>query len=94
MGDMLELGRRQELFHRQVGRKIAKVCDIFITVGKLSKFTAQAARICGFNSKNIFTCESAQEALDILFKEISPDPNDIILIKGSRAMMMEKVLFA
>lgn len=92
MGDMLELGNRKKLFHRQAGRKVAHICDVFITVGELSKFAAEAARASGFNTKNIFTCTSNLEAQDILFKKVSVGPDDIVLVKGSRAMRMEEIL--
>jgi UDP-N-acetylmuramoyl-tripeptide--D-alanyl-D-alanine ligase len=92
MGDMLELGNRQKLFHRQAGRNAARICDVFITVGELSRFAAEAARASGFNTKNIFTCTSNLEAQDILFKKVSVGPDDIVLVKGSRAMRMEEIL--
>jgi len=92
MGDMLELGKLEESFHRQAGRSVVGVCDTFITVGRLSKLAAKAAKACGFNTKNIFTCESNIEAKDILFKKISLNPDDIVLVKGSRAMKMEEIL--
>lgn len=91
MGDMLELGSRKKSFHRQAGQEVAKVCDVFITVGKLSKFTASVAESCGFDANNIFTCESTHQARDILFKKIYPSQDDIVLVKGSRAMKMEEV---
>lgn len=92
MGDMLELGSRKELFHRQAGRKAARICDVFITVGELSKLAAEAAIKSGLNTKNIFTCASNLQAQDILFKKVSPGPDDIVLVKGSRAMRMEEIL--
>jgi len=91
MGDMLELGSNKELFHRQAGRKAAKVCDVLITVGNLSKIAASVAKRSGFDTKNIFTCESVLEARDILLNEISPDSEDVVLVKGSRSMKMEEV---
>jgi len=92
MGDMLELGTRKELFHRQAGCEAARICDVFITVGELSKFAAKSAIVSGFNVKNIFSCASNLQARDILFKKISPGPDDIVLIKGSRAMKMEEII--
>ena len=92
MGDMLELGSRKELFHRQAGRKAAQIFDVFITVGELSQFAAEAARASGFNTKNIFTCASNLKARDILFNKVSPGPDDIVLVKGSRAMRMDEIL--
>ncbi len=94
MGDMLELGSCRESFHSQAGQVVRDVCDIFVTVGKLSRFAARSARSCGFKSKNIFTCESAQQARDILFNKISPRPDDLVLVKGSRAMKMEEIIRA
>ncbi len=92
MGDMLELGSRKELFHRQAGRKVAGICDVFIAVGELSKLAAEAARTSGLNAKNIFACASNLQAQDVLFKKISLAPDDVVLIKGSRAMKMEEIL--
>jgi UDP-N-acetylmuramoyl-tripeptide--D-alanyl-D-alanine ligase len=91
MGDMLELGSSKELLHRQAGKKAAKVCDVLITVGNLSRIAADMAKKSGFNTKNIFSCESALQAREILFKIISPVSEDVILVKGSRSMKMEEV---
>ena len=90
MGDMLELGSRKDIFHYEAGRKIAGICDVFITVGELSCLSAKGARDSGF-TKDSFHCKSASEARDILLKKISPTPEDIVLVKGSRSMKMEEV---
>jgi UDP-N-acetylmuramoyl-tripeptide--D-alanyl-D-alanine ligase len=91
MGDMLELGDRQELFHRQAGRQVAKTCDVFIAVGKLSRIAAQAASESGFDTRNMFICDSTRQARKILFKQILPGPDDVVLVKGSRLVKMEEV---
>jgi UDP-N-acetylmuramyl pentapeptide synthase len=92
MGDMLELGRDKELYHAKAGVEAAHVCDVIVAVGKLSRLAARAAQKCGFDIKNIFTCESSCQAKDILIKEISPNKDDVVLIKGSRLMKMEDLL--
>lgn len=92
MGDMLELGTQQEMFHCALGRKIAQICDVFISVGNLSKLAAESARERGLERENIFTCDTPYQARDILFNKISPTRDDIVLVKGSRAMRMEEVL--
>lgn len=92
MGDMLELGSKKELFHRRAGQQAAWACDIFVTVGRLSKFAASAARLCGFSARNLFSCSSPQEARELLFRRIAVRSDDIVLVKGSRAMRMEEVL--
>jgi len=91
MGDMMELGRHKERFHRQAGREIALACDTLITVGKLSGLAAGVAGTLGLSRQNIFTCEFIDQARDILFKRIYPRKGDIILVKGSRAMTMERI---
>ncbi|OGX16970.1 MAG: hypothetical protein A3K83_05300 [Omnitrophica WOR_2 bacterium RBG_13_44_8b] len=92
MGDMLELGNCDELFHRLAGERAASACDVFITVGPLTKFAADTAKRRGFDTRNIFTCETNREAKDVLFGKISLRPDDIVLVKGSRSMKMEEIL--
>jgi len=94
MGDMLELGKYRELFHRQAGRQAASVCDAFITVGGLSRLSAQSARDSGFSARNIFSCEDSRQAREVLFGKLSPDKDDVVLVKGSRRMHMEEVFKA
>ena len=94
MGDMLELGNDKELFHRQAGQRVARICDSFITVGELSKKTAEAARSLGFDIKNIFSCENSRQARDILFSKVVPNSDDVVLVKGSRMMKMEEIFKA
>jgi len=94
MGDMLELGALKKTFHRQAGRKASKVCDVLITVGCLSRIAAEVAKDCGFDTKNIFSCDSSLQAREILFKEVFPVSDDIVLVKGSRSMKMEEVFKA
>ena len=91
MGDMLELGSCEKIFHYQAGKEIARYCDVFIAVGRLSKLAAMAAQNSGFDSKDIFTCQTPVQARDILFDRISPNKDDLVLVKGSRLMKMEEV---
>jgi UDP-N-acetylmuramoyl-tripeptide--D-alanyl-D-alanine ligase len=91
MGDMRELGRGAAGFHRSAGQNAARICDVFVAVGPLSKAAASAARACSCKPAAIFSCESSVQARDILFKRIQPQPADIILVKGSRSMKMEEV---
>jgi UDP-N-acetylmuramoyl-tripeptide--D-alanyl-D-alanine ligase len=91
MGDMLELGVNSRLFHSRAGRLAARVCDIFLTVGKLSESAACAAKTGGFDTAGIFTCDNSSQAREILFNKISPVRGDVVLVKGSRSMKMEEV---
>ncbi|MDP3041110.1 MAG: UDP-N-acetylmuramoyl-tripeptide--D-alanyl-D-alanine ligase [Candidatus Omnitrophota bacterium] len=92
MADMLELGKQKELLHRQIAWSITNTCDLLIAVGSLARITACAARENGLDAKHIFCCDNALQARDILFKKISVQAEDLILVKGSRLMKMEKVL--
>jgi UDP-N-acetylmuramoyl-tripeptide--D-alanyl-D-alanine ligase len=91
MGDMRELGKEAKGFHRQAGKSAARICDVLVTVGPLSRAAACAAKAGGFTAGTIFSCDSSIQAKDILFKKIKPQPADIILVKGSRSMKMEEV---
>lgn len=92
MGDMLELGSQKEKFHRQAGYQVAGACDVLVAVGRLSRLSAESARGAGLGAKMIFTCDSSSEAREVLFNRISPDKDDVVLVKGSRLMKMEEVL--
>jgi UDP-N-acetylmuramoyl-tripeptide--D-alanyl-D-alanine ligase len=91
MGDMLELGSYKKSFHYQAGRQAAGCCDVFITVGNLSKLAAKGAMASRFDVKNIFTCQTVTEAHKILFNRLSLKKGDLVLVKGSRLMKMEEI---
>lgn len=92
MGDMLELGSQTAGFHRDAGRIAAQSCDIFITVGTRSLAAARAAISHGLNKDNVFTCETSAQAKDVLFNTVVVRKDDIVLLKGSRGMKLEKIL--
>ncbi len=92
MGDMLELGEQKELLHRQIAWSITNSCDLLIAVGDLARVTADSARNNGFADGQVFCCDNALAARDLLFKKLAVKNTDLILVKGSRSMKMEKVL--
>ncbi|MCM8796967.1 MAG: UDP-N-acetylmuramoyl-tripeptide--D-alanyl-D-alanine ligase [Candidatus Omnitrophica bacterium] len=92
MGDMLELGKASRFFHRSAGRYASSVCDVFIAVGRQSRYAAQEAKRAGLNKDVVFTCDSPFAAKHILLNTLSPTKDDIVLVKGSRMMSMEEVL--
>lgn len=90
LGDMMELGKHSVEEHYKIGKIAAEVCDILITVGIRANKIAEGARDAQMSEKNIFQFEdsnSAGEALLDIMKE-----NDIILVKGSQSIRMEKVV--
>lgn len=94
MGDMLELGRYTKEAHRQVGERAAKTCDMLITVGFRSRAMAEAALDAGMPDSAIRQYElgEAARAAEELIPELKR--GDIVLVKGSQGMRMEKAVKA
>jgi len=90
LGDMLEIGKYTVEAHQSIGEDASKVADIIFTVGLRAKFISDEARSRRFAAKNILHFNESQEAGLPLQKMIRP--GDLILIKGSRAMKMEKIV--
>ncbi len=89
LGEMAELGNECERGHREVGEAAATLkIDELIAIGKTAGIIAEAAREAGLEKSR--TVASAEEAAEILAEEASP--NDLVLIKGSRAARTERVL--
>jgi len=90
LGDMLEIGEYAPEAHRRVGRKAAAIADLIFTIGPRSEFIAEAAIKYGFDEKKIFQFMVSEDAGKKLQEELKE--GDIVLIKGSRAMKMEKII--
>ncbi|MFH1461072.1 MAG: UDP-N-acetylmuramoyl-tripeptide--D-alanyl-D-alanine ligase [Patescibacteria group bacterium] len=90
LGDMLELGNQTEIAHQQVGQKAAQVADLLFLVGERIIFTAQAAEQEGLSQDKIFKFAQSEQAGLSLQEKL--EPGDIILVKGSRSLAMEKVI--
>jgi len=89
LGDMLELGSFSEEAHRQVGAKAAQDVDLLLTVGERSLFIVEQARKGGLAADKIFHFANSEEAARVLQNLI--EEGDIILIKGSQSIRMEKI---
>lgn len=93
LGDMLELGEISETSHYEVGKFAGKSdIDFLITVGDKAKQIAKGAIKSGFNRSRIFAFNNSGEAIEILLKLV--EKGDIVLVKASRAMGLEKVVEA
>ncbi|HXY54029.1 MAG TPA: UDP-N-acetylmuramoyl-tripeptide--D-alanyl-D-alanine ligase [Nitrospirota bacterium] len=91
LGDMLELGEAAADAHREVGRIAARLgIDVLITLGTLAKCINEGALEAGMPQDRVISAGSHGEAAAML-KERSKN-GDAVLIKGSRAMKMEKIL--
>jgi len=90
IGDMLELGSFTEEAHRRAGEKAAQIAEILLAVGERAIFLADEAKKQGMPKEKVFHFASAEEAgrlLQDLVKE-----GDVILVKGSQGIRMEKVV--
>jgi len=91
LGDMLELGEFSEPAHRDAGRHMAKACDIVFAVGLRMQFAKDELVAHGFKeNENIFYFEDS-EAAGLKLKETVRE-GDLVLVKGSQGMRMEKVV--
>ena len=90
LGDMMEVGKHSVDEHYKVGKIVAEVCDILITVGIRSRKIAEGALDALMSEKNIFQFEDSIEAGKMLQDIIQE--NDIVFVKGSQSTRMEKVV--
>lgn len=82
--DMLELGNYEKRYHKQIGSYIknSKIADEVVCTGHLAKYIAEKAQGKYFETK--------EECADYLKKYL--EEKAVILIKGSRATQMDKVV--
>ena len=88
--DMLELGAQSAPLHREKGRWIARSsADVAITVGKFSRHAANSIR--GGNKRIGVFHHAGVAGIPERLKKLCR-PGDIVLVKGSRGMRMERVI--
>jgi UDP-N-acetylmuramoyl-tripeptide--D-alanyl-D-alanine ligase len=91
MGDMMELGKQSEEFHAYFGRYVSrKPIDLLVTMGSFSKETAESAKKSGMNATCVVHFDNCQAVLEFLKTAIKE--GDVLLVKGSRSMQMEKIV--
>ncbi|MGC7948460.1 UDP-N-acetylmuramoyl-tripeptide--D-alanyl-D-alanine ligase [Bacillus sp. II_CA] len=90
IGDMLELGKNAETYHREIGKMLnEKSIQYVFTYGELAKIVAEEAskkydtgKVQSFNNK----AKIAEEVLKVITE------NDVVLLKGSREMALEQIV--
>lgn len=91
LGDMLELGERSAVAHREVGFKVVECnFDYLVAVGKEAKLIAEAAKEAGMDYDKVQYLEDRDKAG--LFVQNLIQANDLILVKGSQGIRMEKIV--
>ena len=93
LGDMLELGELSESAHETVGRLAAAlVPERLYCVGEAAKGYAKGAIEAGFSPERVVTL--SVDDLPRLAAELKAQtrPGDVVFIKGSRALALERVV--
>jgi len=90
LGDMGELGDSAEQAHRDAGQMSAELgIDFLIAVGSRASLMAEGAREAGLSPAHIRELQTSDEAGPAVLALLKP--GDWVMVKGSRAMRMERV---
>lgn len=90
VGDMLELGQFSVRAHHEAGEQAAVCADILITIGVRAHGIAKGALEAGMPEERVFQYDDAYLAgneLEMMLRE-----GDVVLIKGSQSMRLERVV--
>ncbi len=90
LGDMLELGSHSLIQHEKLGIKAASVADEIYTIGTRTKGTYDAAVQSGFPEHKLHRFYDSAICGAELAKNLRP--GDVVLVKGSQGVRMEKVV--
>ncbi|MEW6410521.1 MAG: UDP-N-acetylmuramoyl-tripeptide--D-alanyl-D-alanine ligase [Nitrospirota bacterium] len=92
LGDMFELGAAGEDAHKALGSYIAdiKKIDIFIAVGTLMSIAADKAKEAGMQEDSVLLFGDPEDVAEVIMN--ITDKGDTVLVKGSRAMAMERII--
>jgi len=102
LGDMLELGKHTHDAHKNIGKIAKENCDILIVVGQRAQAIKEGAIEAGMQEENlprvdeysrvkagIIEFTDSNQAGD--FMKTFVQKGDVILVKGSQGMRMERV---
>lgn len=90
LGDMLELGKHTIEAHKRVGALVKDSAEILIVVGARAKNIKEGAIEAGMHPSSIYEFLHSREAGEFLEGFLLK--HDIVLIKGSQGMRMERAV--
>jgi len=91
LGDMLELGASADAAHREIGRyAVTSGVDVLVGLGRHVRALLETARAEGIAETQ--ATETFEDTVAFLLKKLVP--GDLVLIKGSRGMRMERIVDA
>jgi UDP-N-acetylmuramoyl-tripeptide--D-alanyl-D-alanine ligase len=89
---MLELGPRGPELHRRLGRGLAQRVELLVGVGELARHFLEGAREAGLKEAALHAFPDSAAAAEAAPALVAP--GDAVLVKGSRAVRMERVVNA
>jgi UDP-N-acetylmuramoyl-tripeptide--D-alanyl-D-alanine ligase len=92
LGEMRELGQYEQAGYDLVGRRVAEVADILVTVGDRSRLIAETALRSGFSKARITSLPDVPEAIEFLLQFLHQ--GDVCLVKGAHGMAMGRIVTA
>jgi UDP-N-acetylmuramoyl-tripeptide--D-alanyl-D-alanine ligase len=91
LGDMRELGESSDRLHKDMGQFVGTCdLDLLICIGEKSALIAQEAQAAGFSPDNIVNFPDTASAVAAIGQYIHR--GDLILLKGSRYMGLERLM--
>ncbi len=91
LADMLELGADAAHWHASIGACAAKLdLDGLVAVGNHASDLLAGARQAGMQSEQLAQCDELDVVAAVLGCWL--EPGDVVLVKGSRSMRMERVV--
>ena len=92
LGEMLELGPYERQGHEMVGLRAAEVAQRLITIGERARIIAETAQQAGLPDAQNTWFEDVPQVIDLLQRELKE--GDIVLIKGSHGLRMDRIVTA
>ena len=93
-GDMAELGPQSIAWHWQMGKDIVQIggAELVIACGQFARHVTAGARSTGLVRARAVPCDTIEDAMPYVGQAVLP--GDIVLVKGSRVMAMERLVEA
>jgi UDP-N-acetylmuramoyl-tripeptide--D-alanyl-D-alanine ligase len=94
LGELRELGSAHAAGHREAGEAAGDTLDLLVVVdggpGGAAEGIAQGARAAGLAPERVLVAADAASAVEVLRGRLAP--GDVVLVKASRGVALERVV--